>query len=421
MIEIAFTEKNIQRAIAYKDMINDVRFRDVVHREAIAAATFKKIESGRVFNGGLKVSEINGKRTFQFENIEQELCCRLLVKNIRANYLIKVTNRQNTIKNTISFLKESSPYSVYRFDIVKFFESVDRVALLNKILLEGNCSRQTTLLLTAFFDLLTRQNIEGLPRGVGISSVLAELIMLSFDQSLREKHDVFFYARYVDDILIVGSNLTTKSVIQNFVDEKLPPPLIIHKKGPKVASFTIGKVSGRDSGPNIFEYLGYKFSIYSKAHPTELVLGVTRRKVLVEISDSKIIKLKNRLVDSFASYMSGSSGVGDFQLLKNRIKALTGNYSITDPLSGVPIKTGVYFNYTEKNDFNKCELHGLDNFFRGLLYCKAHHLSQRIQIKLSSAQRSELTGFGFVAGFHRKTFYSFSFLELRKIKNGWKR
>lgn len=368
MIEHAFTKKNIQRAIAYKDMINDVQFRDVEHRHNVATAAYKKIQENSIFSDTLKEIEILKKKTYQFKNVEQELVSRLISKNIRTNYGIKQLNRQTIINNTVSILKESSPFNIFRFDVVKFFESVDRKKIISDLLSEGRCSRQTIILLSQLFNSFDTQKIEGLPRGLGISSVLAEYVLYSFDRALREANGVFFYARFVDDIIIISSNLLTQENVKKLVDENIPKPLKMHTGGAKVSSHAIPKTSFKKTDPKLFNYLGYKFKIYQNLHPTETVLSNKRRRIVVQISDEKISKIKGRLIDSFVRYIVAGYSLKEYQILKNRLMALTGNYYISDPLTGINIKTGIFFSYSEKNEFNGCELADLDRFLRGLLY-----------------------------------------------------
>lgn len=421
MIEHAFTKKNIARCIAYKDMISDIQFRDVEHRQAAAGYAIKKIENNTIFQEELKIIEIAGKKTFQFKNIHQELVSRLVSKNIRENYNIKQQNRQVIIENAVSFLKEGCPFTVYRFDIKSFFEKIDRKKIVINLLGEGKCSRQTIVLLNAFFKSLDTHNIEGLPRGIGISSILAEYVLLEFDRNIQEHEDVFFFARFVDDILIISSNSVIEEDIIKLVSKSLPEPLKVHNSGSKLATIGIEKTYSKMVPPKIFEYLGYKFMVYGQLHPTDKILGNKKRRVGVEISVSKIIKIKNRLIDSFVNYLSGVGSADDFFLLKNRIRVLTGNYYISDPTSGIEIKTGIFFNYSEKNEFIKCTLHTLDAFLRGLMYSKKHSLSRRIASKLSERRRAELIGHTFVRGFHQRIFYSFSYSQLKKIKECWGR
>ena len=421
VIEHAYTKKNIERCIAYKDIKGDVQFRDAASRQAVAEFAMRKIEKNTIFKEPLRKIRIGGKDTFQFNCIHQELASRLISKNIRSNYKIKQQNRQTIVGNLISLLKESYPANVYRFDIKGFFEEVDRPAIIARLLDEGRCSRQTIVLLNEYFKELSNQGIKGLPRGVGISSILAEYVLLNFDNAIRVREEVFFSSRFVDDIVIATSSIISKSDIEELVSTALPKPLVIHKNGPKAAAINIGKATSKATSILKFDYLGYKFMICGHVNTADQVLGNFRRKVQIEISDLKVDRIKSRLIDSFSDYLSGNSNEEKFLLLKNRIKALTGNYYVSDPITGIDIKTGIFFNYSQKNQFINCYLHALDGFLRGLLYSRKHHLSLRIFAKMTESQRSQLKGYSFVCGFHNRRFHFFSHLQLREIKECWRK
>lgn len=420
MIEHAFTKKNLARVIAHKDIAADPLLIEDSIRDALVTKTMKQIERDTIFSLPLTKLKISGKTAFTFASVEQELVTRLISKNLRSNYKIRPQNRHTIIRNTLSFLKEGSPCRLYRYDIVNFFESIDRNAIIKKLLDDEKCPRHTIILLDKFFTSLTAQKIYGLPRGLGISSVLAELQLLPFDKFLRRSDDIFYYSRFVDDILILAPHSISQTDVFEMVVAQLTP-LEVHKVGDKTASINISKMHEDGSTYVSFEYLGYQFHIFDTPSDSDAVMGIPRRKIDIEISDLKVLKIKNRLIDSFASYLHSSSKPDDYNILKNRLKALTGNYYITDPISGIPIKTGIYFNYSHKNTFKRCSLSNLDALLRGLLYSKHHKLSIRIAKQISPSQRMELIGYSFSKGFHNQVFHSFTHLQLNAVKKGWHR
>ena len=44
---------------------------------------------------------------------------------------------------------------------------------------------------------------KGIPRGIGISAYLSELYMRDIDIKIKSLEDVIYYARYVDDIIVI--------------------------------------------------------------------------------------------------------------------------------------------------------------------------------------------------------------------------
>lgn len=420
MIEHAFTKKNIARVIAHKDFSADPSLIEDAERNALVANAIRQIEKDTVFHPSLINLKIAGKIAYTFATIEQELVTRLISKNLRSNYNIRSQNRHTIIRNTLSFLKEGSPYRLYRYDIVNFFENIDREAIIKKLLNEEKCPRHTIVLLDKFFKALSLQNIAGLPRGLGISSILAELQLLEFDRHLKNSSDIFFYSRFVDDILIIAPHNFSQSDMYAMVTAQLAP-LEVHKVGDKAASIHIAKMHYGVPSSVSFDYLGYRFNISDNPSHYDTVMGIPRRKIDIDISDSKILKIKNRLIDSFTVYLKSKSTPEDYALLKNRIKALTGNYYITDPISGIPIKTGIFFNYSQKNTPTPCSLSNLDALLRGLLYSKKHKLSVRIANKIKATQKIELIGYSFTKGFNNQVFHSFTHPQLNAVKKGWHR
>lgn len=380
----------------------------------------KKIVNDTIFHSPLKKMLVAGKTAYRFDQLESELVSRLISKNIRANYRIRPENRHAIINNTLTFLKEGSPYNLYRFDVQNFFEEICRKTIIKRLLCDGKCPRHTIVLLNNFFTALTAQNIPGLPRGIGLSSTLAEFFLLEFDSFFKTRPDIFYFTRFVDDILIITSPHQSAANLNALVHQKLVP-LKAHKIGDKTASIPIGKIALDSKTEKTFDYLGYKFKIYGKPAAADQIMGAMRRRVDVEISPTKILKLKNRLIDSFVEYIKTPPTKKNYDLLTNRLKALTGNYYITDATTGIPIKTGVFFNYTAKNCFDFCSLSNLDAFLRGLLHSKKHKLSLRISNHLTPAQAAQLIGFTFSKGFHGRVFHSFTHQQLRAIKEGWKR
>ena len=61
-----------------------------------------------------------------------------------------------------------------------------------------------------------------------------------------------------------------------------------------------------------------------------------------KIADKKIKKIKNRIIRSLTQFVK----TGDFALLENRLKFLTGNYSIKKREKTNDLKAGIYYNYS---------------------------------------------------------------------------
>lgn len=421
MIEIPYTQKNLLRCIGYKDILDDKMLLDVNLRITAANDALTKIKNKNIFQSSLRPIFIAGKQGYVFTNLYSELASRLVAKNIKVNYKIKQSNRQTVIGNAVSLLKEGGAYDVYRFDIKNFYENVDRKLILDKLMNDAKCSWQSLRLISELFQYFDILDIQGVPRGLGISSAISELALSEFDEKVKHMPEVFYYGRFVDDILIVTSANVQKEIFEGELSECLFQGLEFHD-GNKRGYIPVPKSKDDPSRDdfNKFEFLGYEFKIYNRNESSQKC-RFKRRKILIDLSLSKIEKIKTRLINSFCSYIASPKNHDDYYLLKCRIRALTGNYYIADPISGVKIKTGIYYNYVHKNFTHRCALNELDGFLHGLLFSQFHSLSYRISRSLTLHQRRQIAGYSFVSGFIDARFHSFSYRVLKTVKECWRK
>jgi len=421
MIEIPYTSRSLAGCIGFKDVMKKPNLQDRENRSFVADSALALLNKGMVFNGCLRKINIGSDSGYVFNEISPELVSRLISKNIRANYRIKQSDRQTIISNAVSFFKESTPYHVCRLDIKKFYESIDRKILFERLISDGQCSWQTLVLLHQFFNVLDAYGVVGIPRGLGISATLSEYYLCEFDLIVSSMPGVFYYARFVDDILIITSGESPRKDFEVRLEELLPEGLEFHAGG-KREYMPISRLQKEevDNDGVRFDYLGYSIRVFN-GYSDEKVNGHLRRKVLCDISKNKISRIKRRLINSFANYLASSQYPSDYSLLKNRVRALAGNYYIVDPMTGIDIKTGIYYNYIHKNVVGDCALDELDGFLRGILFSTKHQLSRRIVSALSLQKRKELAGYSFKSGFVDARFHSFNYATLKKIKECWRK
>ena len=106
----------------------------------------------------------------------------------------------------VSLLKEKPSKWVIRLDIRNFYETIEREKLMSRFVEDGRLNYQSIYLLKNLFSNSSIFKMKGLPRGLNISSVMSELYMKYFDLEIRRMDGVFYYARFVDDIIIFCSS-----------------------------------------------------------------------------------------------------------------------------------------------------------------------------------------------------------------------
>lgn len=419
MIESPFTIRNLARFIARNR--NDDSSNTKADYESAASEILKKIDAGTVFHGAIKSFPLNNKTVLTYRTEDAKVASRLIIRNLELNARIKQPNRSEIISALISSLQDGTPYRAHRYDIKSFYESINRAAVLTMLEDESLCSLKTLKLIKILFHALDLENIKGLPRGLDISAYLSEIYLRNFDTKLRRLEHVNFYARFVDDIIILTSNDKAEETT-NYVKEFLSDDLTLHDDG-KRSDIQIGKseVHSKDKGLSkkfeLLNYLGYEFKIFNSYVSSSDFRA--KRKVEIEISTNKIKKIKSRLFSSLLSYCSSEKKSVDFKLLEKRLKTLTGNYEINSSGTNVIIKTGIYFNYHHRTPKSNCRLAELDRTFQRALFSQEHPLFKKLSTALMPYEKRQLSGFSFVKGYKNITYYSFSYKELAKIRMHW--
>jgi hypothetical protein len=358
--------------------------------------------------------DIKNNNEFCFiENISQKLILRKLNDNIKRIYKDEQANRKFIIHQVKTLLNETSPFWIIKTDIKSFYESIDRDRIFRKLKNDAMLSYYSIFLLRKIFDNQKVNSQSGLPRGLNISSSLSEMYMRNFDKAIQRHKDVYYYARFVDDIIIfLNSKQTAFDLFDNLneiIDNENLTLQINNEKTELIdgLNFRVLK-QGYSRSPihNNIEYLGYKFYLNELENKRE-------KKLQISIAEKKIKKIKTRIIKSYVDYCLNS----DFDLLKKRIKFLTGNYGISKTNDGSILKAGIHFNYTHINDLSI--LKELNIFHKKIIYSKKGSVGIKLMTKLSNSQRDLLKKHCFIAGFKNKTFNSFSFVEMGQIIKCW--
>ncbi|MDM1398955.1 RNA-directed DNA polymerase [Myroides odoratimimus] len=394
----------------------------------------KHLKKGELFRNALEKEDIESEilvfeeqilnESFEFdikytsdyyylENLSQKLILRKLNDNIKRIYKDEQANRKFIIQQVKTLLSETAPFWIIKSDIKSFYESIDRERVFRKLKNDAMLSYYSIFLLRKIFDNRNTMCDIGLPRGLNISSSLSEIYMRNFDKAIQRYKDVFYYARFVDDIIIfLNSKESALELYDNLnpiMSNETTNLEINEEKTELIDGFNFkvlkNKYKKRPIHNNI-EYLGYRFYLSDTENKRE-------NKLRISIANKKVKKIKSRLVKSYVDYSRNN----DFELLKKRIKFLTGNYGISKSNDGSVLKAGVYYNYTHINDLEI--LTELNQFHKKIIYSRKGSLGVKLNARLTNIQRNNLKKHCFIAGFRKKTFNSFTYVEMGKIIQSW--
>lgn len=318
---------------------------------------------------------------------------RQLQRNIHRVYGVKQSNRHDLVSQLRDTITSTYPFEIVRTDISSFYENIDQEILLEELerdqLLSFLSKKHIRQLLNSYNSITGKQ--KGIPRGVGVSSYLAELYLRPVDKEIKKLHGLVLYCRYVDDIVAVFARPPTEVISGSYKDHifKILSNRNLSHNYLKTKEFILNKTD-----TNKFEYLGYRF-----------VIGCNKCNIWP--SATKIRKYKFRLDAAFKDYEVQSSLASRraFRDLVSRVKFLTGNTRLSNSKSSAV--TGIYFNNITATNISSFEM-----------------LDKRLKNKIKKIKRKNLKRrlmkYKFSEGFLQRRYHKFNTRQLKSIVKVWK-
>ncbi len=337
-----------------------------------------------------------GRQTFQIQQTIPDVffAAKQLEHSLRRSSYEPPPSRNLLVSQLISSLSNGMPKMLIKADITTYFESIPHDGL-SELLIENHAlSTLATTFLQKFLDewRSLSASTTGLPRGVGISSQLAEIYLQSLDRKMRATPGVTYYARYVDDLVLVISSDSEQEL------EKVYSQLVVALDELGLAlneSKTQKRTSDGQGGLNgNFDFLGYEF----RARQGGLV---------VSFSPKKIARYEARIDTTLAAWaLHPAASTGYQGLLLHRWQFLMGNTKLANNKRNA--LTGVYFSNPHLNDDKV--LKALDKYAQQKL--GLFSVPQPLHARMSALSFSE--------GFKNKTMHRFTQNELTRIVAAWK-
>jgi hypothetical protein len=357
---------------------------------------FKEI-SEKFYNSNFSIenliaTDLQGNKLFVAPTLYDKITIRRTDNILKRTLNFGVFSRDDEVRQAINLLKTENNGFVFRCDIEKFFESVSFSRAID-LLQANNFSNQIVIEhLRSIEKHCQNKGVSGLPRGLPISSTLAEYYLCEFDKKIYNIPSCSYYCRYVDDILIVhyDKNISVENEV-----EKLLRELGLRLNSKKTISEKIGTKKHID-------FLGYSISV-EKAKE-------------IRVAEKKIGKTKKRITLAFKSFVKD----GDFELLLDRLRFLAGTTRLRKAGRRKPVLSGF------KNVYRHCtdaliliQMQELDSFKLGLLYSKRYNFSAILRTKLTEPQMTEIRKISFRAGWEKNYSEYQAPASIVKIKEAW--
>lgn len=288
----------------------------------------------------------NDKQIFTIDTCQWEYfyAIKNLQRTLRGLFNVKQANKHQIMSNVKLLLNTTAPFYLIRTDITSFFESIPQQSLLDKINANNLVNNKTKGMIRGILSEYNRQKDTnkikancGVPRGIGISSYLSEIYMHDIDQHIRNREEVIFYARYVDDILIILAGLPDNQNINKYykVLKELFAKygLEIKKNNPKEDKCKLIDFYN-STAKQQFTYLGYKITISKPKNVMNAEFGM---------SDKKVDKIKRKIDAAFTHFekVSKQNIKKAKRNLLDSLDLISGNYRLTK--SKERVKAGLFF------------------------------------------------------------------------------
>ena len=345
-----------------------------------------------------------GSQLYTHTNIAvHHFVLKQLQRNIYKTFKVKQANRKRIVSQIKLLLDDGFPKIIVRTDISAFYESIDHERLLSKIeensLLSYPSKKIIKDILNQYWQTLIMDGTKavgdvrkGIPRGFGISAYLSELYMREFDRKISREVNVTYYARYVDDIIVVftpesrtenKSKASYKNQVKKLITHSTN--LVINEDKTKVIDLRKENSERLTTINYKLTYLGYKFIIAFKRISGQA--NAIRMTFVTQMSENKLERYNIKISRAFDDYLLATAKYAGSEskvtrLLLQRINFISSNFQLKSRKDNVFM--GIYFSneflsvYTDLKEldaFLATEIIRITNGSNGYLIQKLNEIS----------------------------------------------
>ncbi|MFM9403722.1 reverse transcriptase domain-containing protein [Myroides odoratimimus] len=249
-----------------------------------------KFKSGTYnFSPYLELLKLKGRnkipRVISIPTIRDKIVL-LMIKEILHEVFDSSVNRKlpnSYIRDIKNFLKDDNSEKFYlKLDLEKFYDTLDHEIIYSKLKAQSLPENIITLIAKAITNITVPQNTNvskysnyetkiGVPQGLSISNILAQIYLLDFDKIISKRK--YFYRRYVDDILLIHSAPISDYRINNFIKELKSLKLVVNSA--KTEQNSLNVIS--------FNFLSYSIS-KDKISVAEKNVEAFLRRIIAKIT-----------------------------------------------------------------------------------------------------------------------------------------
>ncbi len=316
---------------------------EIINRKILANTyNFTKYKLKLISKGRGKIPREISIPTIR-DRVVLRVLCNFLINNFKDD--VGLTLPQTIIYNIKETIKTEEINSFVKFDIKNFYPSIPHNKL-DKLLHQKIKNKNICKLIKQAISTPTvpkvfqknkilEENDKGIPQGLSISNILANLYISHIDKKFRKNKNIYFF-RYVDDIIILSKEKNINNILEIKEIEEDFKKSCLELYDPNSSS----DKSQKGHIGEKFNYLGYQFENH-----------------IITVRSSSFYKLQESLISIFTSYKYSKNK--NIKFLEWRL-----NLRITGCIFERKTKGWLFF-FSEIND--EMLLHRLDNYIIKLI------------------------------------------------------
>ena len=198
----------------------------------------------------------------------------ILVPSMYEHSYASIPNRglHKAVKVVKKWIQKDHKNTKYclKLDIKKFFDSIDQdvlLAKLRKIIRDDKFFR--------YVEMVVRTVDKGIPLGFVTSQWFANFLLTELDHKIKEEWHVKYYIRFMDDMVLFGSNKRRLHEVRKLIAEYLKNELHLQLKE-NWQLFYMDNIRGKKQG-HFLDFLGFKFYRNHVGLRSRLALKIQRK------------------------------------------------------------------------------------------------------------------------------------------------
>lgn len=305
------------------------------------------IESGSLDFASNKFKRYDNRLVTEFNELSPENIVLLHLKYVlKSTFRVHFSNRNKIIDELADSLKIArslKDLTIMKFDFKEYFYSISTEYVYERFIKNSKILREDK----NYIEQITRSNkycVAGLP----VFNYFVEIISADFDKKLRAKlsqHGLVYYARYVDDGLVILNKFVGKKELRAILNDALEKTFNSANSDNKVRikeeKFTVinRRYLNADTG---FDFLGYEFFIKDNF-----------KKINIGITENKRIKYQQK-IDKLIKNNYTPGNIVSEEKIRQLIKAHCSRVVYFAPSTkhkGVWVSKGIVANYNKLKDY----------------------------------------------------------------------